>query len=353
MITAGVGRDRREQSSGVQALDASVRPVDERPASPARSAPSTPERERRAGAHVCALGARILEVELTAEALPRGALLDSKQTWILRDASGEPRAVAQLSSPLAPDMVVRGVMRANAVRRALDPAAAAPILATLATGAFEGASFALWPFCQRVPNRVTDVIARRILERPVLRWLREVARQTVRPIAGAAIPEVDRQLCAMAMHTALSPRARLAARSALQRLDRGLWRPMHVAMHGDLHAGNVLLDNRDATGRSALPWRERFVVIDWCGATLSGRPLFDLIRIAESMRTPHALLAYELAEHCALLGGTRADAVAHTAASLADLGAHLECFPVERYAALADRVLGRLDLALNHAGELA
>jgi aminoglycoside phosphotransferase (APT) family kinase protein len=128
---------------------------------------------------------------------------------------------------------------------------------------------------------------------------------------------------------------------------------MQVAMHGDLHAGNLLIDQRDATGRGAQPWAERFVAIDFCGARASGLPLFDLIRIAESLRTPHALLAQELAAHCALLGGTLDDAPLHAAASLADLGVNLECFPVERYRELADRVLGRLDEALNHAGELA
>jgi thiamine kinase-like enzyme len=127
---------------------------------------------------------------------------------------------------------------------------------------------------------------------------------------------------------------------------------MQVAMHGDLHAGNLLIDHEDATARGALPWRERFVVIDWCGASPTGRPLFDLIRIAESMRVPHARLAEELNAHCAQLGGSIDDAVAHTAAALAELGANLECFPVEHYRALADRVLDRLDLALNHGGEL-
>lgn len=351
MITSG---DRQAQSSHVSTVRGGREVESSRSATAASRAAQDPGRELRAGGHLCALAERILGHELSAEALPRGALVDCKYTWILRDTAGVPRAVAQLSSPLAPDMVVRGVTRANAMRRALDSAAAAPVLPTLASGAFEGASFALWPFCQRVPNRATDLIARRVLERPVLRWLREIAEQTARPVPAAAITEqVDRQLCAMATHAALSPRARLAARTALQRLDRGLWRPMHVAMHGDLHAGNLLLDEGDATGRAGLPWRERIVVIDWCGSSLSGRPLYDLIRIAESMRTPLGLLAQELDAHCALLGGTRDDAVAHTAASLADLGAHLECFPVELYRALADRVLGRLDMALNHAGELA
>jgi hypothetical protein len=311
-------------------------------------------RERRAASHLCALAERILGAKLVATPLAVGALLDCKQTWILSDGAGESRAVAQLSSPLAPDMVVRGVARANALRRALDRETAAPILPTIASGAFEGASFAIWPFCERVPNRVTDWIARRTIERPVQRWLREVARQTARPVAAEHIAEqVDRPLCAMATNKWLSLRARLAARQALRRLDAGQWRPMQVAMHGDLHAGNLLIDQRGASGRAAQPWAERFVAIDFCGARAAGLPLFDLIRIAESLRTPHALLARELAAHCALLGGTVDDAPAHAAASLADLGANLECFPVELYRELADRVLGRLDKALNHRGVLA
>jgi class 3 adenylate cyclase len=95
---------------------------------------------------------------------------------------------------------------------------------------------------------------------------------------------------------------------------------------------------------------DRFAIIDWCGASREGYPIFDLLRLADSMRVSDARLAVELARHCELLGGDLDDAASHTAAGLADLGAHLECFPVAAYSALIDRVLRRLESALSHHG---
>jgi aminoglycoside phosphotransferase (APT) family kinase protein len=283
--------------------------------------------------------------------LPCGPLLDAKQTWILRDAGGDACAAAQLSAPRAPKMVARGVARADAIRGALDAERAAPVLSPFASGTFEGASYAVWPFCAPVRMRGGVRIGGRRFVRPLLAWLREVTRQTARAIASDAVgAQVDRNLCRMAMDARLSAHARLCARRALDRLDRGRFRPTHVAMHGDLHVGNVLIDDCDATGRAELPMVDRFAIIDWCGASREGYPIFDLLRLADSMRVSDARLAVELARHCELLGGDLDDAASHTAAGLADLGAHLECFPVAAYSALIDRVLRRLESALSHHG---
>jgi hypothetical protein len=305
--------------------------------------------EARAGAYLSEIAARALErASVSALALPCGPLPDSKQTWILRDGSGAACAAAQLSPPRAPGMVARGVARAASIRAMLDAPCAAPVLAPFATGSFEGASYAIWPFCEPASHRRS---VRSVFMRPLLDWVRELAHQTAQPIALDALAlRIDPSLCRMATNVRLSTHARLAARDALRRLDSGRFRPMHVAMHGDLHFGNVVIDDSDVTGRGTLPIGNRFAVIDWCGASRHGYPMFDLLRIADSMRVSDSRLARELSVHCALLGGDLGDSIAHTAVGLADLGVHLEHFPVAAYSALVDRVLARLDRALIHNG---
>jgi hypothetical protein len=161
---------------------------------------------------------------------------------------------------------------------------------------------------------------------------------------------LDRALCAQATDLRLPARARLAARDTLRRLDRGAFQPMHVAMHGDMHLGNVLLD---------LGCPQRFVLIDWCGASAQGWPLFDLMRTAESLQVSDARLRAELRAHCELLSPATEprlspavdDAAAHLTLGLAMLGAQLEHFPFDMYVALLDRVYARFDAA-THAPAL-
>jgi hypothetical protein len=135
-------------------------------------------------------------------------------------------------------------------------------------------------------------------------------------------------------------------------LDRGAWRPAFVAMHGDLHTGNFL--RREEASRRRLPrWDLPFVVIDWSGAQRDGLPLYDLVRLAHSLRIPPRRLARELARHTAILGGTLGAAPAHLAAAFADLKQNLEHFPIERFARLADVCFARVDAALASTHESA
>lgn len=308
--------------------------------------------ERRAAATVAVM--RVAEshcsTPLRATTLETVPVPDAKHVLLLRDPTGEPRAVAQISSTFAPDMLARGVARADAIRKALQPAQAAPIVAPFAKGRAEGLSYAIWPYCTPFSKLGGNTFARWTFAMPVLAWLRQVTQQTVRPVPAADLGDrIDRPLCRLASNARVSSRARLAARSALQRLDSGRWRPMEVAQHSDMYIGNLLFDHNDATQRAHLPWNERFVVIDWCGATLRGQPLYDLLRIAESMCIPHAVLHRELQSHLALLDSPLDDAPAFATAALAALGMELEHMPVELYAQLIDRAFTQLDRGLAGA----
>lgn len=68
------------------------------------------------------------------------------------------------------------------------------------------------------------------------------------------------------------------ARAALDGLDGASWRPISVAMHGDLWLGNILFDRGPATPFTS------FSVIDWGGADPEGLPVYDLVRVLDSFK---------------------------------------------------------------------
>jgi aminoglycoside phosphotransferase (APT) family kinase protein len=118
-----------------------------------------------------------------------------------------------------------------------------------------------------------------------------------------------------------------------------------VLAHNDLWRGNVLLD-------PALPWPAaaragRFAIIDWAGAETSGYPLYDLIRLAQSVALRGKALADELSLHCRIVGGTLDDARPYLAAALGNLGLHLGQVPETRFVELANRCWRTLTSAVT------
>lgn len=301
------------------------------------------------GDRIAAIAAERLGMRrVVARTLPRGVqLADAKETLLLFGSGARPRAVAQISGGRAPAMVARGVARARAIRATLAPRQQLAILEPYGEGALVGRSYAIWPWCAPLAGESGSFLERRTLTTPLLDWLGAVTAQTVRPAHADAIEtRFATPLVRMATNSVLSLRARLVARGALQRLDAGTFRPLHVAMHGDLHAGNVLVDDGVESFRSHVSWWERVSLIDWCGAQPDGFPLYDLMRLAHSLRISARRLAPALVATCATLACPIEDARWHLAAALADLGANLEEFPPERYAWIADRTLDWLDATI-------
>lgn len=279
--------------------------------------------------------------------LPRGPLLpDARTTYLLCEGGGQPRAVAQLACDTAPGAVAIAVARAEAVRAVLDPTAAAPVLRPVASGAIDGTSYAIWPWCRPLARTTGSYLERRRLAGPLFAWVESVARSSARP---ATADEVESRfaapLCRMTSNAALRTSVRVAARSALAALDRGAWKPVLVAMHGDLHTGNVLLDTRGETGPIDGPLAERFALIDWGGARPDGHAVYDWIRLAHSLRAETSQLPARLQAYCRALQAAPSSAPWYLAAAFAELGDQLEHFPVDRYAALAELCFSMLAAA--------
>lgn len=260
----------------------------------------------------------------------------------VRDSSGQPRFAALLSSPLAPDLVARAMERAAAARRVLGFSLGQHVIQPLHTGVIEGRSFCVLPYLS--PLRERGPVARlqkHWLAPDLFEWLHGAAERTLADVGSTGRElRFERPLEHLISREGISGRVRSAAEDALLGLRDGKWSARHVLMHGDMWAGNVLLESR---GRARRP---HLVLIDWPGALVRGYAIFDLVRLCRSFRIRPALLRRELERHAALLSCDPDDTRAHLLAALGQQGLALEHFPVQRYLKMTEICFDTLSEAL-------
>lgn len=273
------------------------------------------------------------------------AVLDGVEKLLVWGADGRPAAVVLVSSPKAPGLVARGMQRAREAKMLLGPQLGQVILSPLCEGEAAELSFAALPHCQPLSNsKLIALMQRRRLRPVVLTWLRDATALT------AAEPPPDRiesafvrPLRRLAEDVELPAELRELGRNALERLDAGAFSPRQVLMHNDLWLGNILIDDRNVTGRAGRAWAERFVIIDWPGAVIEGYGFYDLLRFAQTIKLSGDSLAREVRAHCGIFGCEPADARSHLSAALGWLLINLEHFPKPAFARTAMGCLTLLD----------
>jgi hypothetical protein len=272
------------------------------------------------------------------EVLSRPSVDDGPLVVRIGDARGAPCGVVLLSPPAYPHVVDRAMDGAALAAAALGPALGHHVLTAQARGRVDGRSYAVLPHCHALWRLRGLATLDDLRIQPAIRaWLREVTRATLQPADAATVERFRTRLEHVAGRDALDAPLRAGARHALERLESGAWVPRHVLMHGDLWRGNILL--RPTTGRGGDGDRraDRFVIVDWPGASAEGYAIFDLVRLALSMHsTPHAL-ALDVRRHCDILGCDPDDARGYLLAAIGHVGLALGRFPVERWAEMARR----------------
>lgn len=262
-------------------------------------------------------------------------------------ASGKPVAVVSCSRPASPDLVMRGVERADAVRALVGPELGAAIIQPVASGYIDGRSYAILPWCTDLSaNRYLRFVQRTILKPSLLKWLRNAVRAAAtahgaRPDTATAFAD---NILRMEQITGIPAEARAAIRTALNRLETGAWRPCHVFDHNDLWDGNVMLPGqRTWPARGPAP----FVLIDWVGAEATGYGIMDLIRLSRFLKLSPSELWREVQAHCEGMRCEYVDAPGHLLAAAGHLHQHLECFPADRFLAMFNACWKNLARALE------
>jgi hypothetical protein len=258
---------------------------------------------------------------------------DEIAKFILSDAMGRPVGMLHLSSEVSPNLAARGAAMALDAARSLGAAGGSHVLQAAATGVCDGRTFAVYPYQAHLSRwRVLRAMQRVRLRGYVLQWLRSIAESTTHDLAQAdREASVVEPLRFIERAEGVSVEARSIAREAIDRIAQGRWTPRAVLMHGDLWSGNILLD-------PTRPFRARgFCVIDWAGATARGFGVYDLVRLGMSFRLTPARLRREIEDHCGILECEPRDGLSHLVAALGVLGRQRECFPFDRYVAMANR----------------
>ena len=276
---------------------------------------------------------------------PLKAVRDDSAKLLVKDLAGNPIAVVLCSSPLTPWLVARGMERTRLAKQALSPDLGRVILDPLLEGEIRGLSYAVLPYCQPLSNsRLVWPVQRALLSPHVFQWLERVTEATATKVHPKQIePNFMEPLKHLAELEEMTKRVRVAARQAINRLGDGHWTPRHVLMHNDLWKGNILLDHRQVSRFGKRLRTERFVIIDWMGAMIKGYGMYDLIRLAESLKLGNRELRKQITTHCEFLDCDFTDARSHLLASLGYLGMHLEHFPLPRFVQMADSCLQKIE----------
>lgn len=251
---------------------------------------------------------------------------DAPSRTLVSDAHGKPVGVLFVSNYVNPGLVGRSATRAQEAKRVLGASLGSVVLTPLAHGAVEGLSYALWPWHRVLSNLpIFRYVQRRRLRPAVLRWLRQVARDTRTPVRTDELGNTyQRPLQTIAERDGFIPPMRDAAEKALSRLSDGLWRPWYVLQHNDFWMGNLLLP-RDRRTAAPHPWG--FIVIDRAGARIRGFPFVDLLRFASSSGLSLLSLGKEIRWHSEALCCDTNDTASYILAALGHLSLNLEHVP--------------------------
>jgi hypothetical protein len=264
---------------------------------------------------------------------------------ISKDRNSNPTAVALYSSESSPHMVKRGMSLAKQAKSALGNELGSVILDPLGQGEIEGRSYAVLPYRRPVSSRkLMRYLQRRMLHPGLLLWLKGAAEKTA---IAARDENIERDFIRPLEHIknlkTIGEDIKLAGQRALQRLNSGTWFPRYVLMHNDLWEGNILLKRSFSLNRPGYG----FVIIDWPGCIINGYAIYDMVRLARSIRLKKDLFAMEVSRHCELLECDIEDAMGYLLAALGYLGLNLEHFPPEAYGNLTRLCFDYLNPILN------
>ena len=260
---------------------------------------------------------------------------DDPSKILIKNVQAQPIAVVLCSNTFAPKLVERGVKLADASRRLIGERLGSVVLVPILTGEIDGLSFAVLPWHPPLAtSRWRWLLQCRLLRPRVLGWLREATRVAAETHREVGLPhDFKDPLVYMKQHESVSDEVRSGVRAALERLEMGAWRPSHTFDHNDLWKRNLLRAPSPVQPSTSI---YPFVVIDWLGANPRGYGMYDLIRLADSLRLERTGLRKEIEVHCSALNCELIDARGHLLAALGRLGMNIECFPTDVYVKLVE-----------------
>ena len=251
-------------------------------------------------------------------------------TSVFAIGKGKRRAALLIAPAKFPNVVSEDQAKARDMRNHLGPALGSTILAPLAEGFILNRSYALMPLGKPLSNNRFFWARQKWKIKPkLLSWLRDVVAQhnitLDNPGAEFTFQAPLQHLSAM---DGVDFHVRRFARSAIDRLQSGIFQPRVAPMHNDFWKGNILLP-RNATMQTTADYP--FFIVDWRGSRIDGFPFFDLVRLSMSFGLSPDELRTEITATCENLECALVDVNSYVAAALGEISTRLGEFPRERF----------------------
>jgi len=271
--------------------------------------------------------------------------VDTTTKMLVKSDSGRRIAVIICSRPAAPDLIARGTQAAESIRSIIGHDLGEPIIKPISSSYADGLSCVILPNCREFSSSKLVRAAQRLhLRRSLLNWLCQATEAAA--LTHGTDDSITHSYARMLQHIkdqdVFDESVRSAARCGLRRLESRRWQPRQTIDHNDFWLGNIMLIPKADAGA-----RYPFVLIDWAGANARGFGIYDLTRVARSLKLSAAAFRRELIGHSEALQCQLEDTRGHFLASLGRLHQHLEHFPEERYLKLFRQCWSYLNRALS------
>ncbi len=276
---------------------------------------------------------------------PAKGIPDETLKLTVYDQHSQPVAVVLYSNPATPNMVRHSMERAIAAGEALGPDLGKTALQPIAEGIVDGLSYAVLPYLQALSKNKFVWYAQRAYFGPrILAWLRQATEVTIsKHDPKGHTNNFIEPLRYIAQHSNIDSSLRIAATNTLSRLADQQLQMKHVLMHGDLWLGNIMIEPNNSN------WLKgpRFVIIDWPSGTPQGYPIYDLVRLAGSLKLRPHQFRNELNRHLSILDCTPDDALSYLLSGLGYIGMTSENFPTDRYVSMSKLCFDRVKFAIT------
>lgn len=268
--------------------------------------------------------------------------IDDTTKFLVSTANRQPSLVVIVSSIIEPKSVIRAIEHAETASTIIGRQLARKILLPVRKGYIDGLSYAIWNYCHPLSsNKIIAKFQDIIIRDAVFLWLKQITSQTVYPINMIDLKDsVISPLQHLVSSKDIPYIIQETARWSIDRVQSIYWKPVHVLAHNDFWRGNLLIQPRNLEAQ--MNWANRFVIIDWLGCVHKGFGIFDLLKMARSMRLGRNYLRQELSIHCHALCCDLVDSYGHLLTALGRLGLHMEHFPRDRYVQLVSNCFQQL-----------
>ena len=262
---------------------------------------------------------------------PPKTLADDTTKLLLTDHNERPLAVMICGITEFTNLAFRNTERANQVREKLHGDEKLVVLEPLDFGYTDDINYAVWPYVKPLSNHTPFFQIQKIAMRgKILPWLRNATQQTIEtPSSEELYTSFISPLTKLTAEPELDSIVKSKIENILKRIESENWKPLFSLAHNDLWIGNVL----NATNN-----KYRISVIDWAGAQVKGKSIFDLVKICMDLKVTGKKYSSEISQTCKILDCSIEDADSYLLSSMATLFQNLEHFPKDRYFALLKRL---------------